>query len=85
MIYFCMKFDMDYTNDGVKFNTGDIYIPDSGTMNTILKYKRCSSDLKPTKSIISIISGHVDLIEGTSKASFILPGGIKFFIKNALF
>ena len=62
---------MDYTNDEVKTKTGDICIPDNGTMYTILKYKSYFSYLKPTKVIINTISGPVDLIEGTSKASFI--------------
>ena len=57
----------------------------SGTIHTILKHKRYFSNLKPTKVIINTISGHVDLIEGTGKASFILPNETKFFIKNVLF
>ena len=85
MIYFCMKLDMDYTNDGAKFNTKDICIPDSGTTHTILKHKRYFSDLKLTKTIINTISGLVDLNEGTGKASFILPNGTKIFIKDVLF
>ena len=40
---------------------------------------------EPTKAIINSISGPIDLIEGTGKASFILPNGTKFFIKDALF
>ena len=80
-----MKLDMDYSNDEVKTKTGDICIPDSGTTHTILKHKRYFSDLKPTKAIINTISGPVDLIEGTGKASFILPNGTKFFIKDVLF
>ena len=76
---------MDYTNDKVKIKTGDICIPDSGTTHTILKHKRYFSDLKPTKTIINIISCPVELIEGTDKASFILSNRTKFFIKDALF
>jgi len=80
-----MKLDMDYSNDEVKTKTREICIPDSGTTHTILKHKRYFSELKPTKAIINTISGPVDLIEGTGKASFILPNGTKFFIKDALF
>ena len=80
-----MKLDMDYSNDEVKTKTGDICIPDSGTTHTILKHKRYFSDLKSTKAIINTISGHIDLIEGTGKARFILSNGTKFFIKDDLF
>ena len=80
-----MKLGMDYSNDELKTKTGDICIPDSGTTHNILKHKRYFSDLKSTKAIINIISGPIDLIEGTGKASFILPSGTKFFIKDALF
>ena len=82
---FCMKLDMNYSNDEFKIKTGDICIPDSGTTHTILKHKKYFSDLKPTKAIINTISGSVHLIEGTGKTSFILPIGTKFFIKDALF
>ena len=51
MIYFYIKFDMNYTNNGAKFNDCDICISDSGTTHTILKYKRYFSDLKQTKKI----------------------------------
>ena len=60
---FCMKLHIDYTNDEIKIKTGDICIPDRGTTHTILKYKRCFSDIKPTKTIISTITGLVDLKE----------------------
>ena len=82
---FYMKLDMDYSNDEVKTKSGEICIPDSGTTHTILKHKRYFSELKPTKAIINTISGPVDLIEGTGKASFILPNGINFFIKDVFF
>ena len=82
---FCMKFDMNYSNNQVKTKTGDICIPDNGTTHTILKHKRYFSDSKPTKVIINTISGLVDLIKGTGKGSFILLNGTKFFIKDALF
>ena len=51
---------------------------------TLFKYKRYLL-LKPTKVIINIISSPVDLIKGSGKASFILPMGTKFFIKDILF
>ena len=82
---FCMKLDMDYSNDEVKSKTEDICIPDSGTTHTFLKYKRYFSDLKLIKTIINTLSSPADLIERTGKASFILPNGTKFFIKAALF
>ena len=75
---FCMKFDMDYSNDEVKTKTGDICILDSDTTHIIFKHTRYFSDLKPTKVIINTISGPVDLIEGTDKANFILPNETVF-------
>ena len=80
-----MKLGMDYINDGAKFTIGDIFIPNSGSTQTILKYKRYFFDLKPINAITNIISGPINLIERTSKAKFILPNGTKFFIKDTLF
>ena len=59
--------------DGAKFkvNTGDIYILNSGTMHTILKFKKYFSSLKPTKTLINTISNPIDLVEGTGRTSFV--------------
>ena len=78
---------MDYSKNGAKnkVNVGDLCIPDSGTTHTILKQEKYFLNLKPTKAIVNTISGPADLIEGTGKASFILPNGTKFLIKYALF
>ena len=55
--------------------TCEICIPDSGTTHTILNDKKFFSMIKPTKTFVNTISGHVDLIEGIGKTNFTLPNG----------
>ena len=68
-----------------KGNIGDLCIPDSGATNTILKNRDYFSEIKPTKAVVKIISGPIDLFKGIGKAKFILPNGTKFIIDEALF
>ena len=67
------------------YNIGDLCIPDSGTTHTILKNRDYFCEIKPTKAVVKIISGLVDLIEGIGKAKFMLSNGTKFIIDEALF
>lgn len=78
---------MDCSKKGVEYkvNVWDYCIPDSITTHTILKQKKYFLNLKATKTIVNTISGPVNLIERTGKASFILPIGTKFLIKDTLF
>ena len=68
-----------------KDNIRDLCIPDSGTIHTILKNIDYFSEIKPTKTVVKIILGLVDLIEGIGKTKFMLPNGTKFIIDEALF
>ena len=63
----------------------DICIFDNGTTHTILKDKKNFSKIKPTRTVVNTITGHVDLIEGIGMAHFTLPNGTKITINNALF
>ena len=78
---------MEHTYEGANFkvNTKDLCILNSGTTHSILKHKKYFSDPKPIKTIINIISGPTDLIEGYGKAKIVLLNGTKLFVNDALF
>ena len=62
----------------------DAYIADCATTHTILHYKKLFSNLSLVKSNVNIISGPVDLIQGSGRATIILPSGTKIHINDAL-
>ncbi|KAJ0575449.1 putative RNA-directed DNA polymerase [Helianthus annuus] len=64
---------------------GDECLVDSGTTNTILKHKKFFSELSPAETLVGTISGVCDLIEGSGRASIILPSGTKLIINDALY
>lgn len=68
-----------------KMRDGDLCLVDSATTNTILKDKKYFSHLKIDKANINTISGSAKIVEGFGKANFIMPGGTRFTISDALF
>lgn len=88
IVYFCYYEDnMDHVNRifNSKTTHGDLCLADSATTHTILKDKIYFSQLKFLHGNVNTISGPADLIEGSGRANFILPGGTRFNINNALY
>jgi len=63
----------------------NISIIDSGTTHTILKSKRHFSYLTLQDAIVHTISGSAKLIEGSERATIMLPCGTKVDINKALY
>ena len=61
-----------------------IFLLDSITTHTILKYLKYSSYLKKKTTNVSTICGSVKLIEGSGRDHIILPRRKKFVIDDAL-
>ena len=66
-------------------NDGDIYLADSATMHTILRYRNYFSSLMLIKVRVTTISGQSDVIEGSGKAQTMLPNGTILSIQNVLY
>ena len=60
-------------------------LADSATTHTILKDKEYFSHLILAKANVNTISGIADLIEGSGRASIVLPNGTRLFLENAMF
>lgn len=69
----------------VTIDDEDMCLVDSATTHTILKKKKYFSHLINQEANISTISGSAKLIEGSGRASILLPRGTQFKIDNALF
>ena len=65
--------------------TSDECLADSGSTNTILKHKKCFSQLYPADRTVGTISGDCNLIEGSGRAHIILSSGTQLTIENALY
>ena len=63
---------------------GDACLADCATTHTILLDKKYISTFTLAQSNVHTISGHVDLIKGSGRATVILPKGTKFQIEDAL-
>jgi len=63
----------------------DLCLVDSATTHTILKRKRYFAHLIMEQGNVNTISGSTRLIEGSGRAEFILPGGTRLSIVNALY
>ncbi|KAG8475739.1 hypothetical protein CXB51_032489 [Gossypium anomalum] len=66
-------------------NGEKICLADSATTHTILKDKRYFSHLIMKEESVSTISGSTTIIEGSGRATIILPRGTKIEIINALY
>ena len=65
--------------------TGDICLADCATTHSILQKKKYFSQLTLTPSNVTTISGLVNLIDGSGKATIILPGGTILHLQDALY
>ena len=63
----------------------NICIVDSGTTHTILKSKMHFSYLTLQDAVVHTISGSAKLIEGSRRATIMLPCGTKVDINKALY
>ena len=63
----------------------DACLIDCATIHIILCDKKYFSNLTLAQSNVYNISGHVDLIKGSRRATIILPNGTKFQIVDALY
>ena len=64
---------------------GDACLIDCATTHTILCDKKYFSNLTLAQSNVYNISGHVDLIKGSRRATIILSIGTMFQIADALY
>ena len=65
--------------------TGDICLADCATTHSILQQKKYFSQLTLTPSNVTTISGPINLIEGSGRATTILPGGTILHLQDALY
>ena len=64
---------------------GDACLVDCATTYTILRDKKYFSNLTLVQSNVNTISGLVDLIKGSGRATIILHSGTQFQITDALY
>ena len=65
--------------------TGDIFLADCATTHSILQQKKYFSQLTLAPSNVTTISGPVNLIEGSGRATIILSGGTILHLQDALY
>ena len=65
--------------------TGDICLADCATTHSILQQKKYFSQLTLAPSNVTTISGPVNLIKGSGRATIILPGGTILHLQDALY
>ena len=63
----------------------DICLADSATTHSILQQKKYFSQLTLAPSNVTTISGPVNLIEGSGRATIILPGDTILYLQDALY
>ena len=66
-------------------SVGDACLADCATTHTILRDKKYFSNFTLAQSNVHTISGHVNMIKGSGKATIILPKGTKLQIEDALY
>lgn len=64
---------------------GSICLADSAATHTILQDSKYFTHLSYSEGHVTTISGNVKLIKGSGRASFLLPMGTEFIIKDALY
>ena len=70
---------------GSKINGGEIYLADSATTNTILRDQKYFSHITLVEANVNTISGPADLIDGSGRATIMLPYGTIFHINDVLY
>ena len=78
---------MDIFHTSVHHTTSnvDACFADCATTHTILCVKKYFSNISLVKSNVNTIPGLVDLIQGSRRATIILPRGTKIYINDALY
>ena len=78
---------MDLSHTLVHHTTSnvDACIADCATTHTFLRDKKYFSNISLVKSNVNTILGHVDLIQGSERATIILPRRTKIHINDALY
>ena len=72
-------------NVGVSINDEDPCLIDSATTHTILKSNKFFSCLVIWEVNVSTISSTTNIIEGSGRATILLPRGTRLHIKNAFY
>ena len=70
---------------GSKINGGEICLVDSATTHTILLDQKYFSHITLVEANVNTILGPVDLIDGSGRATTMLPYGTIFHINDALY
>ena len=65
--------------------TIDICLADCTTTHSILQENKYFSQLTLARSNVTTISGLIDLIEGSGRATIILPGGTILHLQDVLY
>ena len=68
-----------------KINGGEICLADSATTYTILRDQKYFSHITLVKANVNTIPGPTDLIDGSGRATILLPCGTIFHINDALY
>ena len=78
---------MDPSSELINYmsSVGDACLADCVTTHTILRDKKYFSTFTLAQFNVHTISGPVDMIKGSGKATIILPKGTKFHIEDALY
>ncbi|TYH12867.1 hypothetical protein ES288_A06G099900v1 [Gossypium darwinii] len=66
-------------------NDEDLCLVNSTTTHTILKNKKYFSHLTMQKASVSTVSDSIKMIQGSERATILLPRGTKFQINDALY
>jgi len=72
-------------NIGINTNDEDLCLADSATTHTILKSNKFFSCFVMREINVSIISRTTNIIEGSGRATVLLPRGTRLYIKNAFY
>ena len=64
---------------------GDIYLLDSSTTHTIQREKKYLSHLVLKKAYVNTIPGGTNLIQGSERATLLLPGGTLLVTDHTLY
>ena len=78
---------MDPSSELINYmsSVGDACLADCATTHTILRDKKYFSNFTLAQSNVHTISGPINLIKGSDKATIILPKGTKLQIEDALY
>ena len=68
-----------------KINGGEICLSDSTTTHTILRDQKYFFHITLVEADVNTISGSTDLINGSRRATIMLPCGTRFHINDALY